>query len=113
MAAKKSAPETVVEATTRALEAVASPETDLGVAAVLLKLAGAIDDIDADGLNPAGKLDNVSIPTYLKYAEALGMTPAARERAKPKEAPKQGAGGAATMKDEVGEKRANRGWRSA
>ena len=29
--------------------------------------------IDDEGLNPAGKLDNVSMPTYLKYAEALGM----------------------------------------
>lgn len=72
----------VVKATEKALKAVALPESDGGTAAVLLKLASAIDDIDDAGLNPAGKLDNVSIPTYLKYAEALGMTPAARGRAK-------------------------------
>lgn len=113
MAAKKNDPESVVEATARALAAAEHPETDVGVAAVLLKLAGAIDDIDRNGLNPGGKLDNVSVPTYLKYAEALGMTPAARERVKPKDAPKSGTGGSATMKDEVGEKRTQRGWRSA
>lgn len=54
---------------------------DSGVVAVLLRLARAVDDIDEDGLNPAGKLDNVSIPTYLKYAEALSLTPAARNAA--------------------------------
>lgn len=51
---------------------------DAGTVAVLLKLAAAVDAIDAQGLNPAGKLDNVSVPTYLKYADALGLTPAAR-----------------------------------
>lgn len=110
MAAKKK-PVTVVGETARALDAVDLPESDAGVAAVLLKLAQAVDDIDEQGLNPAGKLDNVSVPTYLKYAEALGMTPAARDRAKAKEKP---AGpGSMTVKDEVGEKRTARGWRSA
>ena len=51
---------------------------DSGTVAVLLKLAAAVDAIDASGLNPAGKLDNVSVPTYLRYADALGLTPAAR-----------------------------------
>lgn len=115
MPPKRKAPETVASATARALTAVAPPDSDAGVAAVLLKLAKAIDDIDADGLNPAGKLDNVSVPTYLKYAEALGMTPASRERSKPKGPPKQGAGvGSTTVKDEIGTRRAARGdWRSA
>lgn len=103
---------TVFDETDRALKAVKPPETDAGTAAVLLKLAQAIDDIDSNGLNPAGKLDNVSIPTYLKYAEALGMTPAARSRAKVEKS-KVSAQGSATMKDEVGEKRGERGWRSA
>lgn len=110
MAARK--PRTVVSKTRSALRALDLPASDAGVEAVLLKLAGAIDDIDEQGLNPAGKLDNVSIPTYLKYAEALGMTPAARERVKPKGAESKGPG-ASTVKDEVGEKRESRGWRSA
>lgn len=115
MAAKKTIePQTVVSETKRALDAVSLPETDAGVAAVLMKLAGAIDDIDEQGLNPAGKLDNVSVPTYLKYAESLGMTPAARQRSAPKDKPKQQGPGSATVKDEVGAKRSARGdWRSA
>ena len=114
MAAKKN-PATVLSETERALKAVELPESDAGVAAVLMKLAQAVDDIDAQGLNPAGKLDNVSVPTYLKYAESLGMTPAARDRAKPKttQSSAQQGPGSATVKDEVGEKRAGRGWRSA
>lgn len=103
---------TVFEETEKALKAVKPPASDAGTAAVLLKLAQAIDDIDAAGLNPAGKLDNVSIPTYLKYAESLGMTPAARGRVKVEKS-KASAQGSATMKDEVGEKRGARGWRSA
>jgi hypothetical protein len=54
---------------------------DAGTVAALLKLAAAVDAIDASGLNPAGKLDNVSLATYLKYADALGLTPAARAAA--------------------------------
>ena len=75
---QKQAHQSIEQATGAALESLGLPATDAGVAAVLLKLASAIDDIDEDGLNPAGKLDNVSIPTYLKYAEALGMTPHSR-----------------------------------
>lgn len=103
-------PLTVLAATQKALEAIDGPESDVGVASVLLRLAAAIDEIDEDGLNPAGKLDNVSIPTYLKYAEALGMTPAARERSKGKgvQAPP-----APAVPDEVGKRRESRSWRTA
>ena len=78
----------IEEATRRSLREADLPDRSRGVQEVLVKLAQAIDDIDELGLNPAGKLDNVSIPTYLKYAEALGLTPAAKavkgEDGKPK-----------------------------
>lgn len=65
----------VLAATRRAIEhADHLTVMDAGVVAVLLRLADAIDAIDENGLNPAGKLDNVSIPTYLKYASALGLS---------------------------------------
>ena len=70
----------IKDETVKALEALDLPRSDAGVAAVLVRLAEAIDDIDEDGLNPAGKLDNVSVPTYLKFAESLGMTPNSRSR---------------------------------
>ena len=77
----------VVFDTDKAIEAAIAAERitdmDAGVVAVLRRLALAIDEIDEDGLNPGGKLDNVSIPTYLKYAEALGLTPAARKAVAP------------------------------
>ena len=97
--------EHVERETRKALRAIATPDSDAGVAAVLVKLARAIDDIDELGLNPAGKLDNVSIPTYLKYAEALGMTPASRGTKKQGAAPKTA--------DEVGARREQRSWRTA
>lgn len=55
-------------------------DADAGTVAVLLHLAQAIDD-QVDGLTPSGKLDNVSVPTYLKFAESLGLSPKAREAA--------------------------------
>ena len=59
---------------------------DAGAVAVLCRLAEAIDNIDEDGLNPAGKLDNVSAPTYLKFATALGLSVEGRRApAKPSE----------------------------
>ena len=78
----------VVEATRAAVEAAHLPPTSVGAVAVLLRLADAIDNIDDDGLNPAGKLDNVSVPTYLRYCEALGLT-----RVKPAEQSTGSAGG--------------------
>lgn len=55
---------------------------DAGAVAVLRELASTIDAmaerpaVDADG--KALPLDNVSIPTYLRYCESLGLTPAGR-----------------------------------
>lgn len=75
----------VVTETEKALAAGAKAgritDEDAAVVAVLRRLAQAIDDIDDDGLNPAGKLDNVSVPTFLRYCMALGLTPAARAEA--------------------------------
>ena len=88
-------PETVRGATEAALAAAEHlTPTDLGVIATLLKLADRIDYLTThDGVSEEGKFDNVSIPTYLKYAESLGLTPAARLRAKgPKELPKNNTG---------------------
>lgn len=55
-------------------------DMDRGAVEMLRALASAADLIDESGLNPAGKLDNVTIPTYLRYAESLGLTPAGRAR---------------------------------
>ena len=71
----------VLEATQSAVDAAKHlTDLDAGAVAMLLRLAEAADLIDDDGLNPAGKLDNVTIPTYLRYAESLGLTPAGRAR---------------------------------
>jgi hypothetical protein len=55
----------------------------------------ALEDVtDEDGsgrpLVPAN--DNVSIPTYLKYAEQLGLTPNGRVKLTKEEGPKSGGG---------------------
>lgn len=72
-------------------------ESDRGIVAATLRLADLIDQIDDMGLNPAGKLDNVSLPTYLKYMGALGLTPQARAAAaRPTKAKAGGAGGSVT-----------------
>lgn len=71
----------VVEATETAIEAATHlTDMDQGAVQMLRTLAAAADAIDENGLNPAGKLDNVTIPTYLRYAESLGLTPAGRAR---------------------------------
>ena len=71
---------------------------DAGAVEVLRHLARTIDDIsngqddldadlDADPRKPRS-LDNVTIPTYLKACDALGLTPAGRVRLdEKKEAP--------------------------
>jgi hypothetical protein len=90
-----------------AVKAAGLEPQDFGVARVLIELAGQVDYLLAnDGLSPAGKFDNVTVPTYLKYAEALGMTPAARARiaAEPK---REGVGGT------LGKLRAIHGGKSA
>lgn len=53
--------------------------SDDGAVAALLHIAEQIDS-QIDGLTPSGKLDNVSIPTFLKYCEALGLTPLSRQK---------------------------------
>ena len=52
-------------------------DLDSGVVEALMHVAREIDSL-VDGINGAGKLDNVSVPTYLKFSEALGLTPSAR-----------------------------------
>ena len=71
---------TVVEATELSIEAANLGDIDAGAVEMLRTLAQAADAIDENGLSPAGKLDNVTIPTYLRYAESLGLTPAGRAR---------------------------------
>ena len=71
----------VEDETRRAVDAARAEGTltdlDSGVVETLMHIAREIDSLQA-GVNAAGKLDNVSIPTYLKFADALGMTPASR-----------------------------------
>lgn len=71
----------VAEATETAIDAADHlTDMDQGAVQMLRTLAAAADSIDENGLNPAGKLDNVTIPTYLRYCESLGLTPAGRAR---------------------------------
>ena len=45
------------------------------VVAVARVLAGRIDSIRGTGfIDENGKLDNVSVPTFLKYCQSLGLT---------------------------------------
>ena len=34
-----------------------------------------LDELDANGWEIDGKLDNVTLPTFLKYMDTLGLTP--------------------------------------
>jgi hypothetical protein len=73
--------ESIYEATERAVQAARAELSDLdaGAVAVLLELARQIEVMaDNGGLREDGKLDNVSIPTYLRFCESLGLTPAGR-----------------------------------
>ena len=73
----------IFEATSRSVEAAkaALSPLDDGAVSVLLELARQIDVMAANGgLREDGKLDNVSIPTYLRFCESLGLTPAGREK---------------------------------
>ena len=71
----------VEDETRRAVEAAmvdgTLTEKDAGVVETLMHIAREIDSL-VDGINGAGKLDNVSVPTYLKFSEALGLTPSSR-----------------------------------
>lgn len=64
---------------------------DAGAVEVLRHLARTVDAIDDGAVDDNGKprsLDNVTIPTYLKACDALGLTPAGRVRLdEKKEAP--------------------------
>ncbi len=74
---------TVVEATEQALAAAGHlDDRDAGAVATLRRLAGLIDVI---GERPA---DNVTIPTYLKFCESLGLTPTGRLKLTLKEGPR-------------------------
>jgi hypothetical protein len=73
-------------------------KVDAGAVQMLRELAAAADLIDESGLNPAGKLDNVTIPTYLRYAESLGLTPAGRARLVEKK-PEAKGGSLASLQD--------------
>jgi len=54
---------------------------DAGAIEVLRHLARTIDAIaDGDDEDKPKSLDNVTIPTYLKACDALGLTPAGRTR---------------------------------
>ena len=68
---------TVVEATEQSIEAAGDDLTprDQGAVRALLKLAAKID-----AMEEGGKTDIVSIPTYLKFCEALHLTPASRAK---------------------------------
>lgn len=69
---------TVVAGTKKSLAAANLGEIDEGASRALLALAAEVDSIVKTGFNRAGKFDNTVIPTYLRYCEALGLTPSGR-----------------------------------
>ena len=81
---------TVLEATDAAIAAASHlTKMDVGAVEALRVLATKIDTdddlrdayLEARGADAKPlQLDNVSIPTYLKYCESLGLTPAGRLR---------------------------------
>jgi len=90
----------VLDATERAIKASKLTSMDVGAVAALRVLALKIDTeaelreialayAEENHLKPPSA-DNVSIPTYLKFCESLGMTPAGRVRLNAK---KETAGG--------------------
>jgi hypothetical protein len=87
----------VLEATEQSLEAATHlTDMDAGAVQALRALAKVIDAMsgepDETGEVREAKFDNVTIPTYLKYCESLGLTPAGRDRLslKKDEVPKGG-----------------------
>lgn len=62
-------------------------ERHRATAAAAVRAAGMVDHIDETGLNPAGKLDNVSLALFLKYMQLLGLVPAAPVRGRPPATP--------------------------
>lgn len=84
--------ETVAQATERSIAAATHlTEMDAGALAALRGLAEAIDYLlDHGGVNADGKFDNVSVPTFLRYCEALGLTPSGRTRLEQEKGPAGG-----------------------
>lgn len=83
--------ESVLEETDRSIAAAIAdgtldPELSAGPIAALRLVATQLDHPDFPIVE--GKLDNVSLPTYLRYCQDLRLTPASRGEAK-----KEGAGG--------------------
>lgn len=65
---------TVREATEESLQAASHlGAEDAGAVSALLVLADKVDQLGES-------FDNVTLPTYLKYCESLGLTPAGRAR---------------------------------
>lgn len=88
--------DTVLEATDASIKAATHlGQMDAGAVAVLRSLARTIDAI-SDGAQAADddgrprSLDNVTVPTYLKACDALGLTPAGRVRLEEKKEPAGG-----------------------
>lgn len=94
----------VVDATEVAIAAAKHlTDADRGAVEALRVLAGKIDTDDelrtiwldyqanreVENMRPL-QLDNVSIPTYLKYCESLGLTPAGRSKLGEKKEPQRG-----------------------
>ena len=74
----------ILEETDRSLAAADHlTDADAGAVAVLRELAKTIDGFPER--DPSAPLDNVTVPTYLKYAAELGLTPLARLKMAPKE----------------------------
>lgn len=65
-------------------------DMDKGMVAALRMLADRVDVLAECDWVVDGKLDNVSVPTFLRYCEHLGLSPAGR---KSLEAKKEAAGG--------------------
>jgi hypothetical protein len=65
-------------------------DADAGMVATLKMLADRLDVLTVNDWVVEGKLDNVSVPTFLRYCEHLGLSPAGR---KDIEAKKEAAGG--------------------
>jgi hypothetical protein len=75
----------VLEATEQSLGAATHlTDMDAGAVQALRVLAAKIDALSAETVESMedlkAKFDNVTIPTYLKYCESLGLTPAGRDR---------------------------------
>lgn len=69
-----------VEAVERSLDAARHlSDLDLAAATVLRQLAFRVDQLNEDGWLIEGRLDNVTVPTFLRYCEQLGLTPLSRD----------------------------------